>query len=248
MSDGVLGRIRRRLGLRSRLRRAVRRIAYFGWRFRCPVCGSRLRYLLPDVPHPNGICPVCRAHKRHRVAWLYMMRQTGLCDGNAKRVLHFAPEPELAQRLRAIKGVEYLSADSDPKKAMVKADLQQLQFPDGSFDIVLCSHVLEHVDDDRRAMRELRRILRTRGWALVQVPMWDKPTDEDPTITDPAERARRFWQPDHVRLYGPDIADRLQAAGFAVRVVQAGQFLTAEDLAVTATTADETLFICSKGQ
>jgi SAM-dependent methyltransferase len=114
----------------------------------------------------------------------------------------------------------YTSADIEPGHAMVEADLTALPFPDESFDLVVCSHVLEHVPDDRTAMRELFRVLRPGAVALIQTPVnYDQAeTYEDPAATDAAERLRRFSQADHVRVYGPDLFDRLVAARFEVNV------------------------------
>jgi SAM-dependent methyltransferase len=95
-------------------------------------------------------------------------------------------------------------------------DLQRLDLPDAEFDWVVCSHVLEHIHDDRAAMREMHRVLRSGGSLVLQVPMFGEHTVEDPTITDPAERLARFGQQDHVRMYGRDVLDRLRAAGFDV--------------------------------
>jgi SAM-dependent methyltransferase len=109
-------------------------------------------------------------------------------------------------------------------------DLMNIPFADAAFDLVLCSHVLEHVADDHRAMREIRRILTERGHAVLLVPITRARTLEDASITDPAERARVFGQHDHVRAYGPDFADRLRAAGFAVRAVGAGDVGTPDEI------------------
>jgi SAM-dependent methyltransferase len=91
--------------------------------------------------------------------------------------------------------------------------------PHETFDVIFCSHVLEHVSDDRRAMREFRRVLRYDGWAILLVPAVAEKTFEDPSVVDPAERLRRFGQEDHVRCYGPDYVDRLREAGFDVEEI-----------------------------
>jgi ubiquinone/menaquinone biosynthesis C-methylase UbiE len=109
-------------------------------------------------------------------------------------------------------------------------DVTDIQSPDDSFDIVYCSHVLEHVDDDRRAMRELCRVLRPDGWAILMVPITTDRTVEDPSISDPQERLRLFGQKDHVRRYGPDFVDRLREAGFAVETIRPDDFLSPEEI------------------
>jgi ubiquinone/menaquinone biosynthesis C-methylase UbiE len=98
-------------------------------------------------------------------------------------------------------------------------DITQLPFGAGSFDLILCSHVLEHVPDDRQALSELRRVLRPDGLALLQHPIDDiDQTDEDPVVVDPSERLRRWGQADHVRTYGHDYLQRLVDAGFQVEL------------------------------
>jgi SAM-dependent methyltransferase len=135
-------------------------------------------------------------------------------------MLHLAPEPHLGTYLQRQGNLDYLSADLDVGSAMVEMDVTAIDRPDASFDVVYASHVLEHVPDDRQALRELRRVLRPDGWALFLVPMWGPTTLEDPTVTSPDERARRFGQHDHVRMYGHDgvFEARLAEAGFAVTV------------------------------
>jgi hypothetical protein len=151
--------------------------------------------------------------------WLYLLHETNLLSAPTKRMLHFAPEPTIAQRLSEHPAIDYLSGDLDPALAMEKVDITDIQYPDDSFDVVCCSHVLEHVPDDRRAIRELFRVLRPGGWAIIQVPIWRATTDEDPAVTDPAQRTERFGQFDHARAYGKDdYPSRLAAAGFHVIV------------------------------
>jgi SAM-dependent methyltransferase len=158
---------------------------------------------------------------RHRFLWLHVTSSGLLARPND--VLHVAPEAAIATRLRTA-AANYTSADIEPGRAMVAADLTALPFPDRSFDLVVCSHVLEHVPDDRAAMRELFRVLRPAGVALIQTPVnYDQAeTYEDPGETDAGERMRRFSQADHLRVFGRDLLDRLVAAGFEVNVEAAG--------------------------
>jgi SAM-dependent methyltransferase len=133
-------------------------------------------------------------------------------------LLHFAPEFALSENLRRAPRLRYITADLDPDVADLVIDITQMALEGGSFDAIICSHVLEHVEDDRSAMRELFRVLRPGGWALVLVPLdlERETTYEDPAIKTPAQRREACWQEDHVRLYALDIADRLRSAGFDV--------------------------------
>ena len=199
------------------------RIRYAGRRVECPLCGGRFRSFAPDQWdgkrwHGAHVrCAGCGSLPRHRLLWSHVADD---CHGS---VLHLAPEAVLGDRLASL-AADYVSADIEPGRADVVADITALPFDDDRFDLIVCSHVLEHVPDDRAAMRELRRVLAPGGRALIQTPVnYDQPaTYEDVTATDPADRLARFSQDDHVRVYGPDLRDRLEAAGFAVTIVDDG--------------------------
>lgn len=232
------------------LRRRLQRYRYAGDRFHCPVCDSRVRAFLPFglPPRPNAMCPVCESVERHRLYWLYYERQTDLFDQNRSiRFLHFAPEMGLERRLRQLRHLRYLSLDFVSPYVEVRADLGSLPLAGECADVIHCSHVLEHVTNDHAAMGELLRILRPGGWGLIQVPVWtDGPTLEDPTIVDPAERERVYGQHDHVRLYGPDVMQRLQAAGFDLEILPASRFLSAEECDRHAIDPAEEIFRCHR--
>ncbi len=125
-------------------------------------------------------------------------------------------------------------------------DITDVQYPDDTFDVIYCSHVLEHVPEDRKAMRELRRVLAPAGWAVLQVPITAEETFEDPSVTDPEERERLFGQCDHVRRYGPDYALRLKEAGFEVRTYTAAEVVGAENLERMGIKKDERVHYCTK--
>lgn len=189
----------------------------------CPLCGATADEFLPfgiKTVRPDCRCPACGSLERHRLVWLFFALRTDLFR-RPVRMLHIAPERALSVRLAALPGVDYLTADLDPTKAMVRMDITAIDRPDDSFDVIFASHVLEHVPDDVGAMRELRRVLHPDGWAVLEVPIHRPTTVEDPTVTDPEERTRLFGQHDHVRMYGNDgvFAARLAEAGFDVTVV-----------------------------
>jgi hypothetical protein len=202
------------------LLKAVRKRRYLGTSRFCPVCESRLRefFLFGDKLKSGKRCPVCGSLERHRLVWLFMHQKTNLFTPSRKRILHIAPEPCLTSVLQESENIDYLSTDL-ARYAMIQADLTQLCFPNDIFDAVYASHVLEHVLDDRCAMREIYRILRPGGWAILQVPISDRRvTYEDATIIDPDKREQVFGQLDHVRVYGEDYYDRLREAGFNVQI------------------------------
>jgi SAM-dependent methyltransferase len=230
--------------------RPVTRLIFFGQSRHCPVCDSSCRFFLSHGPPTrkieNVVCPVCLSHSRHRLAWVYLTSHTNLLDGSPKRLLHIAPDIPFASRFQRVSGVDYVSADLESPHAMVKMDITNINWPDAGFDVIFCSHVLEHIPEDRQAMRELVRILKPGGWALIQVPTSDVATFEDPSITDPAERERLFLQRDHVRLYGLDIRDRLAAAGFEVKVIAAHHLLEQQQCQHMGVSPNEVLFYCRK--
>ncbi len=191
-----------------------------GFKHKCPICGKHLRGFLPFGlhPRPNAKCPFCESLERHRSLWLFVSDRTNLLSGGLT-VLHLAPERCLRTKLSRLSGIHYVAADLDPTLAGIRLDVQLIPFKNDSFDCILCSHVLEHVPDDQKAMREIFRVLKLGGWAILQVPLDGSrdETFEDPNITSPEERERVFGQRDHVRIYGKDYNQRLANAGFVIQ-------------------------------
>lgn len=212
-------------------RMLARRALYAGSRRECPVCGHSARRFLAYgvVRRDDARCPSCGSLERHRFVWLYLAQRTNLFDARPKRVLHIAPERCFADRFAKRIGPGYITADLQSDSVAESIDLERIPHRDGSFDVVYCSHVLEHVTDDRRAMAEMRRVLKPNGWAMILVPITADRTIEDPSITDPRERERVFGQHDHVRRYGPDFVDRLEQSGLGVTVATVSQLVGAGD-------------------
>ncbi len=226
----------------------LKQLYFFGTRYFCPVCHSSVRAFLEAgrPPRPGARCPICGALERHRSTWLLFQRETNLLNATPKRMLHIAPEPAFTSHFKLLPQLTYLTADLYNPAAMVKMDITAIDYPPASFDVIYCSHVLEHVSDDRLAMREFYRVLSLTGWALIQVPITVAQTEEDPTITTPQERERRFGQEDHVRNYGPDVQTRLQEAGFLVHPLTLNIFTTAEERHRMGLQDDTPVFLCKK--
>ncbi len=222
---------------REHLWRTYRRWFTRGDRYECPLCGARLKTLWPrGLSHPvlkkydiigggyreQASCPVCGSTERERLVYLFIRHRTDILQ-RPVHLLHVAPEPQLGRLLQAAAQVDYLSADLYVENVMVKMDITDIPYPDDHFDAIICNHVLEHVPDDRRALRELYRVLKPGGWAILQVPYSERiPTSiEDPTITTPEDRARHFGQEDHVRIYAKvDYLARMADAGFRVETLR----------------------------
>jgi len=210
----------------------------------CPCCGGRFRRMSRRrISGWAGICPRCRSHPRHRAIALLLAR--GELPG--RRLLHFAPEPLFDPVFARLPGVERVTADLHAP-ADLRLDISDMDLPDSSFDLILCSHVLEHVPDDRAAMRELRRVLLDGGRALVLVPYRPGVTTyEDPSITSPLERMVAFGQQDHVRIYGNDLPGRLREAGFEVDDRTAAELFDGATVERCELDAVEHLFLCRTG-
>lgn len=200
-------------------RRAIRRRTYRGAAVECPLCGGRFSRFAPYHGRNNAACPNCECLERHRMMWLFFTRKTDLFTAGL-RVLHIAPEAIFERRFRHLPQLDYMTADLLRKDVDINLDVTNPDLPDESFDVILCSHVLEHVTDDRLAMRELLRITKRGGWAILTAPAFDQYPDtvEDWSITTPAGREAAFGQADHVRVYGRNFAELLSAEGWDVDV------------------------------
>lgn len=193
-------------------------ILYAGNTVMCPVCEKKFRKFLPYgriKVRENALCPNCLALERHRLLWLYLKEQTDFFT-RTQDVLHIAPESCFMPRFEKLHGNRYITADLESPWAKVKMDIHYMPFAENQFDVVLCNHVLEHVDDDIQALNEIRRVLKPGGFAILQIPFFHpvpEVTFEGPTLTDPHEREKVFGQRDHVRKYGKDYAQRIERAG-----------------------------------
>jgi SAM-dependent methyltransferase len=216
----------------------------------CPVCSNEFPNFLPlpsnffeifhrlRVPYSldqfetlnlgQYTCPVCQASDRDRLYALFLRAYTQQRPGQALRLLDIAPSPSLSRFLKGLPGVQYRSADLMSPLADDKVDITDMNcYASGSFDLIVCSHVLEHVPDDAKAIGELNRVLAPGGAAILMVPilLGLQQTDEDPGVTDVNERWRRFGQDDHVRMYArSDFLQRLQTGGFQVENFDAAKF------------------------
>ena len=218
---------------------------------RCNICQSRVRRFLPldpsylDLAKIHGsifdlgaaetlnyrayACPHCGANDRDRLFGLYIqhLQAAGIHLADLSLV-EFAPANQfrlsICHLFREYRTCDLLRTDvDDPGVDIMAMD----RYPDGRWDAFICSHVMEHVPDDRRALAELYRVLKPGGWGILMVPINLNlaKIDEDPAVTDIGERGRRFGQGDHVRAYSKSgFLERVRAAGFVVRQYGAAYF------------------------
>jgi SAM-dependent methyltransferase len=184
----------------------------------CPICGYTGMFI--SVGHPprwDARCPQCGSRERHRLMHLWVHEGGG--DRLAgKRILHFAPEKTVMRQMRD--NPLYETADLHQPGVTHQVDITQTKLPDASYDVVIANHVLEHIDDDRQAMREIFRLLKPGGIAVLSVPInaSRQETYENPAVTDDAHRFAHFSAVDHVRYYGLDFVTRLEAVGFSTSI------------------------------
>ena len=214
-------------------------LLYVGKGKQCPLCGCQRRKFIPYgyvKPRENALCPNCLSLERHRLLWLWLLRESDIGRGAMAlpRLLHIAPEVALMRKFRKMYAREkerYVTADLESPLADMHFDVQEIPIEDGAFDCVICNHIMEHVEDDRKALKEIFRILRRGGWGVILSPveLEREKTFEDDSITDREERTRIFGQYDHRRIYGRDYTERLQEAGFEVYDIPYKEAFTAAE-------------------
>lgn len=213
----------------------------------CPACDTGFDAFLPGPGgRPGARCPNCQSLERHRLLHLVLQAHRYLLVPPA-RVLDIAPAPSTRRLLRRAVGRRYVGVDRFMDRGVeVRSDLTALAFKEGSFDLIVCYHVLEHVPDDARAIRELCRVLKPGGIAIVQVPRrHGVPTDEDPSAPE-AVRIERFGQDDHVRWYGDDFESRLRSGGLQSTVVHPAEEMSPDEIERYGLIRDEEVWICKR--
>lgn len=216
----------------------------------CHCCQQSLITFIPFEGKSNILCPSCGSLSRHRMFAIFKEKHQDFFNKNL-HILHIAPEKAVARLFRNKTNVNYVTGDLSPENyfpGTLKIDITDLHFEDNTFDLVICNHVLEHVEDDLTAMKQFHRVLKSSGMALLQVPidMERQQTYEDFSIVDPVEREKHFGQHDHVRIYGMDYLERLTNAGFDVETSTIFEHLSEDDLFKFQIQIDEPFMVAYK--
>lgn len=243
--------------------KSINSIRYRGNDFQCNFCERTFSQFLPagyDLPvlkkhdvigggrRLNVTCPSCFSHDRERLVFHYLKAKKNYIFESHVRVLHVAPELNLGPALKSNIQADYVSSDLRSRLAKEKMDITDINEPDESFDVVICNHVLEHIQNDTKAMRELYRVLKPSGFAILQVPLSLRlnKSIEDPKIVNESERERVFGQKDHVRLYGKDYIARLRDAKFKVTLEYFAAELGEQNAKRHGLNCREVIFLCEK--
>ncbi len=228
----------------------VRGLVFLGTKYTCPCCGWKVREFTNGgnsfkIRHLS-YCPRCDAKARHRRDWLFLKNETNLFSEQV-RLLHISPRYSFSRHFTKLQNLEYVGVDLFYcRNISITMDVAAAPLPSSIFDAIICIHVLEHVQDDRKAMREFFRVLKPGGWALVSSPIrMDQKTVEDPSITSAKERKLMFGERSHYRYYGYDMFDRLEESGFQVEM-NLGRDVDQETQMKYGLRDDENIFFCRK--
>ena len=226
-------------------------ILFRGNKFTDPINGKSYRKFLPYgyvKQRDNALSPGTLSLERHRLLWLYLNNETNFFSKTLK-VLHIAPEQCFYNLFKNLKNINYTTFDLNSPLADIKGDICNLPFKENSFDFILCNHVLEHINDDKKAMKELYRVLNKNGTAILQVPINQKSskTFEDSSIVDNKKRIEKFGQYDHIRLYGLDYFKKLESFGFKVDPLKYSKEFTESEIIKYGLIKDEIIPVCKKG-
>lgn len=221
------------------VKQSLESLYFIGNKYECPFCKGHFRKFLPGGENllffknkmiiggglrSNMLCPRCHSTDRDRLIHYYL-KTNELISNHRYTLLHVAPEPVLRKYLKKKANLTYISGDKFERgyngfyynPDTISLDLTSLPFPDKCFDVIICNHVLEHIIDEAKALQEVHRVLKPKGWAILQVPIDSElnETLENKLFSD-EERTLYYGQQDHVRLYGLDYPARLETHKFKV--------------------------------
>lgn len=249
--------------MKAKIKNLLDQVVHFGFKYKCPICNYSSRDLYKVGVNAHALinnqvigggerysgCYKCQSVDRVRLVYLYLMREYKLFEKPKNlSILHMAPEFQISNKIRNQNFANYICGDlftdgyTYPEYVQ-NMDVLNLPFNDNSFDLIICNHVLEHIDDEKKALESLYRVLKKSGTAILQVPIskCNSSTLEFPNVKTNDERLEKYGQYDHVRLYGQDYPNRLENVGFKVQKINiSSKYLK------YGVNPDEDLFLASK--
>lgn len=224
----------------------------------CNICGSEVgqwgycgndietKYKIVGNGKRVGLCPHCYSYDRGRWVYFVLKNFTSIFEGGAGKILHFAPERQIEKYLREIEKCEYYTADIEKGAADYEIDMTKMPFEDHKFDYIIANHVLEHVEDERSAISELKRCVKESGKIMLSFPVtMDVNTFENPDLQSREDRIYYYGQEDHVRLYGRDFKERLESYGLKIEVYRPEELLMPKLIEEFRLIRNDSLLICS---
>lgn len=207
---------------------------FYGNTYTCNCCHKSFRRFKAKGrvnPRKNAQCPNCGSLERTRLLDFYLHNETSIFDRPGIKLLHFAPENVLFQQLNSL-NIEYIDGDINPYFANHIIDITQIPYPDNYFDFIICSHVLAHVPNEKKAISELLRVLKSNGDCIVlsNIDQSAEITFEDESITTEEDRLKNYTEPDLCRLHGKDFQTRLEKGGFLVEEIDYRKQFSENDL------------------
>lgn len=244
----------------SRIKNKIKLISHSGSKYQCPYCGYNSKDL-KIVGHDLNVlrdkqvigggrraagCFKCGSRDRERLLYAFIIEELKLPKNTS--ILHIAPEPKLSGVILKQNFKEYICGDLFTEgyqypEYVKNINVLDIPYEENHFDLLICNHVLEHIPDDQKAMKEILRVLKPGGKAILQVPISknNMKTHEDFSISDPKKREELFGQFDHVRIYGQDYVQRLENVGFCVNKIN-----ISERYKRLGVNPDEDIFFCEK--
>jgi SAM-dependent methyltransferase len=233
------------------------RLFYFRMKYKgnsvfCPCCKSSFREFVPfgNSKRKNARCPKCESLERDRLLWMYFENKTNLYKAPLK-VLHIAPEIVFFNHFKNQKNIDYFPGDIYPHlypKGTKYFNLLEPNLDDNSYDVIICNHVFQYIEDDTKAIQNLYKLMKPGGWGIMQVPINTARTTtyEDNTITDPIEREKAFGLKEHVRYYSYDYADKLRVSRFNVLVDDYTKAFTDAEIYKFGFWKSDAIYYCTK--
>lgn len=221
---------KKRITIREHLQRLLSPL-YYGNNFYCNCCNKKFRKFLNkgNIPRNNAQCPFCFSLERTRVLDFYIEKELNLYQSEGVKLLHFAPEYALFRKIKKNKNIIYIDADINPAYASNVFDIINAPFPDNYFDYIICSHVLGHVPDEHLAIKELVRVLKPNGVAIIMTLLsGEEKTFEDENIKSSEDKLKFYSEFDLCRLHGNDFSNRLESSGFNVEEIDYRLFFSDE--------------------
>lgn len=223
-------------------------IFYYGNKVVCPIHLGHFRKFVPFNSRSNARCPRCHSLELHRLLWLYLKDKTNFFSDNL-RILEVAPMEYIQKKYKRMKNLSYVSIDISSPIAMLIGNIESIPFADNRFDCVLCYRVLEYVEEDEKAMREIFRVLKPGGWAILQ-SLIDHACNKTIVFSDKSlsrqdkNTSLRGWNMQ--RVYGSDYKDKLEKAKFNARLDNYVMSLGDEAIKRYGLAKNEIIYFCTK--